>query len=232
MLKGEEHYKVDQHWYSLKENQILLVPAGSNVETNIDSKNVVEGICFYLDFALFSSKDDLLNEESPIIDADWRSDYFKEPINISGTPLLESIQELNQGNPSEDVDYSLYRFYRQFDQFSQVYANRVQHIKAQKQSTLSELARRIEMGRQFIHDHFGKKILLDDIAKAAVLSPFHFQRAFTSMYQESPNNYLKRIRIDQAKSMMEENQWNKKEIADFCGFSDVAYLNKCLKKSA
>jgi gentisate 1,2-dioxygenase len=121
VLKGEEHYKVDQHWYSLKENQILLVPAGSSVETNIDSKNLVEGICFYLDFALFSSKDDLLNEESPIIDADWRSDYFKEPINISGTPLLESIQELNQGNPSEDVDYSLYRFYIQFDLFSQVY---------------------------------------------------------------------------------------------------------------
>jgi hypothetical protein len=106
---------------ALKKIKFYWYPQDSSVETNIDSKNLVEGICFYLDFALFSSKDDLLNEESPIIDADWRSDYFKEPINISGTPLLESIQELNQGNPSEDVDYSLYRFYRQFDLFSQVY---------------------------------------------------------------------------------------------------------------
>ena len=232
VLQGEEHYKVDQNWYTLKENQILLVPAGSSVETRVDSKEVVKGICFYLDFSLFTSTGDLFIEEQGEVDAELRSKHFTEPINITGTSLLKSIKDLNQSNLEEDIDHSLHRFSMHFDQFSKTYTNRVKQIKAQKQSTLSELARRIEMGRQYIHDHFGEKILLDDIAKAAILSPFHFQRAFTSMYQQSPNNYLKNIRIDQARSLILQNQLSKKEIADHCGFSDVSYLNKCLKKTA
>lgn len=79
---------------------------------------------------------------------------------------------------------------------------------------------RINKAMDFIESNLGRTLFLDEIAHAAHFSPFHFHRIFTALTGETVNQYVKRIRIEKAASMLINNpEWPVTEIAIKCGFS-------------
>lgn len=64
------------------------------------------------------------------------------------------------------------------------------------------LYRRVVKAKLFIDNHFSENIDLDHIAEQACFSKFHFIRLFKSIYGLTPNNYLIKIRIDNAKNYL------------------------------
>ena len=51
---------------------------------------------------------------------------------------------------------------------------------------------------------YTEKIELNDLAKAAFMSRFHYVRIFQRMYGLSPRNYLRDLRISKAKILIKE----------------------------
>ena len=73
---------------------------------------------------------------------------------------------------------------------------------------------RINKAMDFIESNLGRTLFLDEIAHAAHFSPFHFHRIFTALTGETVNQYVKRIRIEKAASMLINNpEWPVTEIA-------------------
>ena len=64
------------------------------------------------------------------------------------------------------------------------------------------LYQRIVRAKLFIDDHYADDIDLDNIADQAHFSKFHFIRLFKSIYGRTPNNYLIKIRIENAKAIL------------------------------
>jgi AraC-like DNA-binding protein len=64
------------------------------------------------------------------------------------------------------------------------------------------LYKRIVKAKLFIDDYYTENIDLDNIADQANFSKFHFIRLFKSIYGRTPNNYLIKIRIDNAKILL------------------------------
>jgi len=62
--------------------------------------------------------------------------------------------------------------------------------------------RRVVRARDAIHARYGEALRLDDLAREAALSPFHFLRLFRAAFGETPHHYLTRVRIEAAKRLL------------------------------
>jgi AraC-like DNA-binding protein len=61
------------------------------------------------------------------------------------------------------------------------------------------LYKRIVKAKLFIDSHYAEPIDLCNISDQAYFSKFHFIRLFKSIYGSTPNNYLVRVRTENAK---------------------------------
>ncbi len=61
---------------------------------------------------------------------------------------------------------------------------------------------RVLRARDAIHARFAEPLRLDQLAREAALSPFHFLRIFRSAFGETPHQYLTRVRIEAAKRLL------------------------------
>lgn len=62
--------------------------------------------------------------------------------------------------------------------------------------------RRLCRGRDLLASEYRSRVLLQQVAREACLSEFHFHRLFTSTFGETPHDFLTRLRLDQAKQML------------------------------
>lgn len=89
-------------------------------------------------------------------------------------------------------------------------------------TTLSrrEYTGRINKAMDYIERNIDQPLPLSEIAAAAHFSPFHFHRIFSSFTGETVNNYVKRIRIEKAASLLINNpDLTISDIAIKCGFT-------------
>ena len=84
----------------------------------------------------------------------------------------------------------------------------------------------------FIEQHFGNcQLKVEDIAASAYISTRQLERLFKDYLQETPNQYLKKVRLKHAeKKLLQEPERSIQSIADECGFSDSNYFSKCFSQ--
>ncbi len=80
--------------------------------------------------------------------------------------------------------------------------------------------------RAYIDAHIGEHISLDDLARQAGISRFHFARQFRLTTGESPMGYLRRVRIERSKSILQSRETTIAEIAATLGFSDQSHFTR------
>ena len=88
----------------------------------------------------------------------------------------------------------------------------------------------IRQSKAFMEQYYSQKIELNDLAKAAFMSRFHYVRVFKQMYGVTPRSYLKDMRISKAKELLKEGH----SITDTCievGYESLATFSITFKKS-
>ncbi|HKJ18270.1 MAG TPA: AraC family transcriptional regulator [Xanthomonadales bacterium] len=90
---------------------------------------------------------------------------------------------------------------------------------------------RINRAIDHIVSNLGSPLKLDDVARAACLSPFHFHRVFRNVLGETLNDFVKRIRLERALQLMSHAPSRSlTEIALDCGFSTSSDFSRSFKK--
>ncbi|WP_234497739.1 helix-turn-helix domain-containing protein [Vibrio maritimus] len=87
----------------------------------------------------------------------------------------------------------------------------------------------IRQSKAFMEAHHAESIDLDDLAKAAFMSRFHYIRVFKQLYGVTPRNYLRDMRISKAKLYLKQGR----TITDVClavGYESVATFSNTFKK--
>lgn len=75
------------------------------------------------------------------------------------------------------------------------------------------------------------ELKVNDIAASAFISTRQIERLFKSYLQESPKQYLRKLRLQRAASqLLAESDSSIQVIADTCGFSDSNYFAKCFRQ--
>ena len=80
--------------------------------------------------------------------------------------------------------------------------------------------------RAYIDAHIGEHISLEDLAREAGVSRFHFARQFRLSTGESPMGYLRRVRIERSKSILQSRETTIAEVAATLGFSDQSHFTR------
>lgn len=88
----------------------------------------------------------------------------------------------------------------------------------------------IRKSREFIRTNYKKKIKLIDISKAIYLSPYYLSHIFKQETGSTLLEYLTKVRIEEAKRLLENTSWNTTRISFKVGYSDQSYFCKVFKK--
>lgn len=92
------------------------------------------------------------------------------------------------------------------------------------------LYRRLVQAKLFIDRHYASRIDLDCIADEAYFSKFHFIKQFKAIYQQTPHQYLKTVRIEKAKLLLQEGT----PVSDTCyavGFESIGSFSTLFKRA-
>lgn len=92
-----------------------------------------------------------------------------------------------------------------------------------------DLCEQIMQAKIFIDNHYHTNIHLQQIARKAFISRFHFIRLFKNNYGRTPGKYLTEVRITKAKKMLQSGE----SVAEVCfavGFSSTTSFCGLFKK--
>jgi AraC-like DNA-binding protein len=78
----------------------------------------------------------------------------------------------------------------------------ISRIPAIKQSTRTELYRRLQNAREYLQSNLDKRISLDDVSREACLSRYHLHRTFKQVFRATPHVYLTNLRLERACSLL------------------------------
>jgi AraC family transcriptional regulator len=82
----------------------------------------------------------------------------------------------------------------------------------------------------FIAENLGERFTLNDLARQAGVSRFHFARLFRVSTGDSPMAYLLKSRIERAKQMLLQDDRPVCEIAAVLGFCDQSHLTRTFRR--
>lgn len=80
--------------------------------------------------------------------------------------------------------------------------------------------------QQWMQDHFAEPLLLDDIAARFALGKRTLIRRFKKALNETPASHLQRLRIDEAKRLLETTSLALEQVVTRVGYEDVSSFRK------
>ena len=95
------------------------------------------------------------------------------------------------------------------------------------QSPSHEALRR---ARQLIDTQYAQPLDLDELARSANFSRYHFLRAFRRAFHSTPHEYLTRKRIERAKELLAESELTVTEICFEVGFESLGSFSMLFHK--
>lgn len=101
-------------------------------------------------------------------------------------------------------------------------------VPAARPGTRGEVLRRLSRAREFLHANTGQPVSLEDAARAACLSPFHFHRAFRAVHGVTPHRYLTSLRLQSARADLLAGV----PVTEACfraGFSDLSSFGRLFR---
>ncbi len=97
---------------------------------------------------------------------------------------------------------------------------------------VEEYRGRINRVMDFIERNMARSFTLEELAAEANFSKFHFSRIFWAMCGETPFEFLSRIRMEKAASLLIMNPKESiTEISFLCGFSNLPVFSRNFKST-
>jgi AraC-like DNA-binding protein len=85
--------------------------------------------------------------------------------------------------------------------------------------------------RRFIDERYGESIRLDEIAREASLSRFHFLRLFRDAFNETPHQYLQKRRIERAKELLAGGHHSVTDVCFEVGFESLGSFSTLFRRT-
>jgi AraC family transcriptional regulator len=98
-------------------------------------------------------------------------------------------------------------------------------------ATAATYVQRVNLAIAHIAGHLHEPLRLRDLARAAMLSPFHFHRVFQVLVGSTPADFVKRIRLEKALRLMSHTRSKSlTAIALECGFSSSSDFSRSFRQ--
>lgn len=89
---------------------------------------------------------------------------------------------------------------------------------------------RIDKALSFLHRHYSDSVEVEQLASLVNMSPSAFHRCFKEVTASSPIQYLKKIRLNKARELLQLQQLKVKEVAQAVGYESPAQFSREFKR--
>ena len=145
-------------------------------------------------------------------------DYIKKP--FSNDELLRRINFCLSLNIIEQAKHRTV-LTNESDEFSADFVSR---------TTTSRKNHNLRQALKYIHNNFSTDISLDLVAGTAGISKYHFSRCFKEVTGLTYQSYLNRVRIEQAKKLLNDDALSITDTGYAVGYSDLTHFERIFKK--
>lgn len=243
VVSGTEIYTLNNEQHIVKNNQYLL----SNIEkegvVEIESKQLVRGICISIDRNLIKQVVDFIIQpdsncvEEELTNFFTTSNFLDSHYNDADTKVGNLLQSL-PFNAAEGVCYQsnetqtdfFYNLAEAIVQDQMPVFKQLHNISSIKYNTKKDLYKRIQKAKEFIDSSFENDLTVNNIATHSFMSEYHFYRLFKQVQGISPMQYIIKKRLEKAKHLIAQQQMPINEVALHTGFTDVFSFSKMFKK--
>lgn len=238
-FKGEEYFATKQRSYRVTSYTYLILNNGQKYSARIQSETEVEtlSVFFRPQFAedvlssLVTSDDNILDVESTLS----QPVSFIEMLYDHDTllyPFMFKFRMAAKHNYDDELwlEDELYALLKCLLEIHRKTGLEIGKIKAVKKSTRIEIYKRISKAKEYIDDNFTNDIKIEDAAKEACMSAFHFLRHFKKIYDETPYQYITRNRINKAFQLILRSEMPITEVCFEVGFNSLSSFSWLLKQ--
>lgn len=217
MLSGECELFVKDKLFALHRNGMILLPGGVRhrlLSCSSKSRSLTIAVPMsYIDLLLSSDVSDYLYNRALKLGS--------EELKTARAIYTDIVKECTQPDKySEQVLKN-----RILDFF--VYFLR----RADRDETLEKEVTLIDEVAAYLMAHYNEEIGLKTVAQQFFVSRSYLSRLFKAKTGRGFNEYLNRIRIEQAKQQLLTTDLSVTDIAFACGFNDSNYFSRAFKKA-
>jgi AraC-like DNA-binding protein len=90
----------------------------------------------------------------------------------------------------------------------------------------AEIVVHLRKARDLMDARFAEPLELDDMARAAGFSRYHFAREFRAAFGETPGGYLSRRRVERAKDLLANANLTVTEVCMVVGFASLSSFSR------
>ena len=147
-------------------------------------------------------------------------------IRYSGLNYAETLENILHLKKSADINFEP----KASDYISSMLNALIIASGKTLENEAENISQKFSAAIDFIKENYMKNIHVDDIANAALVSPYHFIRIFKKATGFSPYEYLIKYRISRAKILITHSEDSVQDIAQAVGFSSVNNFIATFKK--
>lgn len=163
-------------------------------------------------------------------------DYAQKAIRLGVTRFLLKPSKLNE------LEEAIYAMIEQLKVHKKMYAY-ASGNEALPESVNMELSATSEQDENneannfivrnaldYIEEHFNSKLKLSDVADKIYVSQWHLSKLLNKHTGQNFSEILNKVRIDKAKTLLEDPSLRIGDIAEHVGFMDIAHFSRVFKK--
>ncbi len=228
MQKGELNLRIKEVNYTGKRNDIFYVNP-----RELHGMQAKTQDCLYFAFVfpmswLQFAQADEVNEKyiRPLAELTAHITTYLSP--EANSPAISILQEIYEWYESSEegvwlgIKANLLRFYHY------MYQNHMVSFQEKDNSAHMQLLLDIS---QYINLHCAEKLSLEKLGGEFHMSPKYFSDYFKKHFSRGFTDYLTAVRIEKAKKLLLETDWNMELIAQQTGFSGSSYFIRAFRKS-
>lgn len=235
VLRGSTYCKIHHLEYEIKKGDVLIVDT-QDLHRIHDSSDDLLLLTIYIDLERFT-------DEYPNLDymifacEDCTKDYYEKYEGLQRkTALLKShmARLMLAVNKDPNNEKLLISYINEFvailvEQFQGFFVEDMK-FKANQENARGINFERLYRIIKYIYLNHDKDVTLKDVAELEHLNHYYVSHLIKNYTGLSFQNFLNYIRVERAENYLVEGDFTLTQISEFCGFSSLAYLNKCFEK--
>lgn len=225
---NKKHIETSDRWF-------YFLNANDELEINFSAVPLQTLFILYTDTFIRECYSSFITPHTKLIDTPGfisNNELFFPAVPFAFTQTInEKTTALRQkGLQKEDIDYLLFEILYAFYDLVADTKKKMQRLDAVKRSTKEELYRRLFSATVLMNDLVFENLTNEQIAQQVCLNKFHFLSCFKALYQCTPHQYFRELKLQKAYQLLRSNQYSVTQVCHLLAFESVGSFSNLFKK--
>ncbi len=154
-----------------------------------------------------------------------------ELVEKAGVLFITRIAVVSADDIRQQFEFKCGQCGRMDELFEELLKMQKQLLKEAGELKSSEATKPIRMAKQYVKQHFGEPITLEEVCEKAGFSISYFSALFKKETGEGFLKYLTKVRIEEAKTLLRETDMAVSEICEQVGYLDRKHFTHTFRKA-